>query len=529
MSNINDFGMPFTSQAGDRAYSALDWRSYFRSLLEDGVIGDIGYELMIKPQATPNKTVFVDTGAIFINGAMRVMEDVTNLSVADNTSGQPRIDRIVARLNLSNRKIEFAVRQGSASESPSPPELIQNSNTWELSLAQVYLANGFSTITTGVITDERGNEEVCGYFRYRAKPAWYPVGGTPPLDAWMYSNFKDQLSASELADIEGNSSLMTIINSGEHYKQGRNLIQLGLFNGMFNYASDDETISSDTSLSEHINVYNNLTINAGITLSGRSGVTYIFVKETLTINGTISASGKGSAGGAITAPAGSGGNGGGILIILARKILGSGSIKASGADGGDTTSGSASTTTSTDGTAGSFKGLSIGAGTSYLAPSAPDATRMKKAALAMNLILLNDSGGAGGASGGKDDSSTYYSNSAGAGGSGIIGQGGAAYRTSVSGNNGSPGGGGGGGAVVVLSMETIPAITIEAKGGNAGAIVSQSYANPGGGGGGGLISIMAPGSSATTNAAGGNGGAPGVSGVAGGNGGAGLVEYFVSV
>jgi len=517
MSNINDFGMPFTSQSGDRAYSALDWRSYFSSLLENGVIGDFGNELMIKPQSTPNKTVYVDTGAIFISGAMRVMPAVTNLSISDNTSGQPRIDRIVARLNLTDRKIEFAVRQGTASISPSPPELIQNSSIWELSLAQVYLSNGFSTITSGVITDERSNVSVCGYYRYRAKPAWYPFGGTPPLDAWMYSTFKEQLTSGEIADIEGNTSLMSIILSANKVK---NIFPSIIPNALQLYSPASATISSDTTLTEKINIYQDLTVNSGVTLTCTSGTTILIVLGILSLNGSISASEKGAAGGAgVSTYDGAGGAGGGVIYLFANKIIGTGTIKANGGIG-------ESPTTEYSGTS-SGGGRNAGAAGSFINNSVPAGSKTHKTSLLSFLNFeISSIGGSGGYSGEHDGDGT--SASIANGGSGVYASGGGTGTLTASGDYGGAGGGGGGGAVIIVSANSIPAITIEAKGGNAGSCAGMVDSIGGSGGGGGLISISAPTHSATTSVSGGAGGVNGTyyGNSVNGSGGAGLVEFY---
>lgn len=516
MSNINDFGMPFTSQAGDRAYSALDWRSYFSSLLEDGVIGDIGNELMIKPQSTPNKTVYVDAGAIFINGAMRVMADVTNLSIADNTSGQPRIDRIVARLNLSSRKIEFAVRQGSASESPSPPELIQSSTTWELSLAQIYLANGFSTITTGVITDERNNEEVCGYFRYRAKPAWYPAGGTPSLDAWMYTSFKEQLTAGEIEDIEGNSTLMSIILSANKVK---NIFPSIIPNALQLYSPASAIISVDTTLTEKINIYQDLTINSGVTLTCTSGTTVFIVLGTLTLNGTISAYMKGGAGGTGGTSYGPGGAGGGVVYLFANTIIGSGLIQANGEN-------APAQTVEYSGTS-SGGGNNAGGTGSFIGSDAPVGSRAHKTSLFSFMNFdISSIGGGGGRSGyyeGDDVSGPIA-----AGGHGVYASGASDGSLTTGGDYSGAGGGGGGGSIVIVSANGVPALTLEAKGGDGGSAATLTDGIGGCGGGGGFISISAVSNSASASVAGGAGGTNGTfngnSVNSGGN--PGLVEFY---
>lgn len=212
MGNLADYGFPFNSINADREYTASEWREYFESLVDGGIVGDIDNELMVKEQDIPNKTVQIDTGAIFIKGALRKVEESINVEHSENISGSDRIDRVVARINYNDRKIEFVVKEGTPSASPTPPSLVRDSAVYELSLAQIYLANGYSTITDADITDERQDEGVCGYFRYRAKPAWYP-GGDIPIDAWMYVAFKNELTTQEIEDIEDNPTLMEIINN----------------------------------------------------------------------------------------------------------------------------------------------------------------------------------------------------------------------------------------------------------------------------------------------------------------------------
>ncbi|QRN84832.1 hypothetical protein JR334_07540 [Clostridia bacterium] len=516
MSNINDFGMPFTSQAGDRAYSSLDWRSYFSSLLEDGIIGGIGNELKVKPQSAPNKTVYVDTGAIFMSGAMRLLVDVTNLSVADNTSGEPRIDRIVARLNLTNRKIEFAVRQGSASESPNPPELIQNGITWELSLAQVYLANGFSTITIGVIADERGSEDLCGYFRYRAKPAWYPEGGTPPYDAWMYSHFKELLSVEEVADIEANATLMNMVLSSNKVI---NLFPMTIMNALQLHSAESETISANTTLADKVNIYEDLTIDSGVTLTCTPGTSVLIVLGNLTLNGNINASGKGGAGGSGGTYYGAGGTGGGVVYVFAKRIAGTGAIQANGEDGVDQLTEYSGTSTG--------NGNESGVSGSFIGNTTPVGSKAHKTSL---LSFLNFDIGAIGGGGGK---SGYYEGDdetgpIAAGGHGVYAAGANDGSLTTSGDYSGAGGGGGGGAIIIVSLDGVPEIAVEAKGGAGGSAETLQDGIGGSGGGGGLISIAALTNAATTSV---SGGAGGMNGTYNGNsvnsdGDPGLVEFY---
>ena len=181
MARINDFGMPFTSVAGDRSYTSTDWREYFGCLVDNGVVRTKLDGLAVAAQAAPNKTVQVKTGAVFIEGSLRVFETTTNLSLSDNTSGSTRIDRVVARLNLTNRTVELAILQGAPGG--SAPGLTRTATIYEMSLAQVTLTNGFSTITSGNIVDERADETVCGFFRSKPE-ASYNFKATIPATGW---------------------------------------------------------------------------------------------------------------------------------------------------------------------------------------------------------------------------------------------------------------------------------------------------------------------------------------------------------
>ena len=162
MGKINDFGFPFTSITGDRQYSASEWRDYFGKLIKNGVIQNDGNVVAVVQQASANKTVSVGTGSVFINGVMFINDSAKTLSITDNTSGNPRKDRIVARLSYTDRKIEFGVLVGTPAGSPVAPTLTRNTTVYELGIADITLANGFSTIVTANILDTRSDVDLCG-------------------------------------------------------------------------------------------------------------------------------------------------------------------------------------------------------------------------------------------------------------------------------------------------------------------------------------------------------------------------------
>jgi hypothetical protein len=81
------------------------------------------------------------------------------VTIGANASGNPRIDRVVVRFVPKGQTTEgdfsFAVLEGTAAASPTAPSLTQSSSAWEISLAQVAVANGAATISQGNVTDER--------------------------------------------------------------------------------------------------------------------------------------------------------------------------------------------------------------------------------------------------------------------------------------------------------------------------------------------------------------------------------------
>lgn len=76
------------------------------------------------------------------------------------STNYPRIDRIVVRYSKSENKVYLAVRKGTAASSPSAPAIVRDANTYEISLAQVRVNAGATSVSS--ITDERLNNDVCG-------------------------------------------------------------------------------------------------------------------------------------------------------------------------------------------------------------------------------------------------------------------------------------------------------------------------------------------------------------------------------
>ncbi len=155
----------FDSVDHDRIYTTADFARVFGAITgRDGVIYGYGDELTVSPGS--GMAVTVGTGAAFVQGRMlEVYDQAETLPIATAHGTNPRIDRVVVRVDISTaqRRAYLAVKLGTPAAEPAAPTLQQDATIWELSLAQVRIAAGATGITADDIIDERPNAEVCGY------------------------------------------------------------------------------------------------------------------------------------------------------------------------------------------------------------------------------------------------------------------------------------------------------------------------------------------------------------------------------
>ncbi len=82
-----------------------------------------------------------------------------NKTISDNTSGQPRLDLLVLRYDRSTFKVTEVVKAGTPATNPTLPTVQQDpdlelagSGLWEIPLAKIAVANGFTTINASDVT-----------------------------------------------------------------------------------------------------------------------------------------------------------------------------------------------------------------------------------------------------------------------------------------------------------------------------------------------------------------------------------------
>jgi len=148
----------------DRTYNADEFTEYFAALVTTGVMQGSGNELEVTASGD-NMVSTVGTGIAFIEGKFYANDSPLGLTHETEALGVNRIDRVVIRLdsNTEARHVKAFIKKGTPAINPSPPALQRDGLIYEISLAQVYITGGQTYIDAGDVTDERENDDVCGW------------------------------------------------------------------------------------------------------------------------------------------------------------------------------------------------------------------------------------------------------------------------------------------------------------------------------------------------------------------------------
>lgn len=105
-------------------------------------------------------SVEVALGSAFVgNGENDVfymnLATVATVAISENSSGNDRIDTVCVRYDQTGPTLALTVVEGTPAGSPVPPTLTQTEADYYLPLADIAVANGWTTISNSEITDRR--------------------------------------------------------------------------------------------------------------------------------------------------------------------------------------------------------------------------------------------------------------------------------------------------------------------------------------------------------------------------------------
>ena len=143
------FAGPYTTGNMDQP----QWEKVEAGLWTDGVMSGIDNAML--PTLTSGLGVSVATGRAIVDGFRFYNDAAQALTATAADPTNPRIDRIVVRIDGTGHTGTLAIKAGTPAPSPTPPALTQTipAGTYEISLAQIRINAGATTIAS--LTDER--------------------------------------------------------------------------------------------------------------------------------------------------------------------------------------------------------------------------------------------------------------------------------------------------------------------------------------------------------------------------------------
>lgn len=145
----------------DRTYNAEDVTSYLDLLVGNGVFPNPS--TMLQVRAGSGMNVIVGAGAGWINGHKMINTADLTLTLAASDVLLNRIDDVIFYVDFNLREMGIAVKQGTLANAPVAPTLQRDTSRYEMCLAQIQVNKQVSAITSAMITDTRGNSNLCGY------------------------------------------------------------------------------------------------------------------------------------------------------------------------------------------------------------------------------------------------------------------------------------------------------------------------------------------------------------------------------
>lgn len=146
----------------DRSGTAEEFAHYFSRFVSNGVFMDTSSSFQV--MADSGMSLIVKQGTAWINGYYAWAEIDESLTLSASSTLNPRIDRVVLRLDLtqSGRAISLEVLEGTPAANPVAPSLTRNANIYEIALADIEIAANASSVSQANITDRRLDTDLCG-------------------------------------------------------------------------------------------------------------------------------------------------------------------------------------------------------------------------------------------------------------------------------------------------------------------------------------------------------------------------------
>ena len=145
------------SNVWDRVYTANQFADYFSRFISNGVYGGVLSELKVYQYTDEEATMQlrITPGMAYINGYWYCLEDTKYITVATASAISQRIDMIVVRYDINNRKITIEYV-------PNASKPVRNDEFYDLMICKITVQPNVTVIQGSDIEDTRLNKSVCG-------------------------------------------------------------------------------------------------------------------------------------------------------------------------------------------------------------------------------------------------------------------------------------------------------------------------------------------------------------------------------
>lgn len=224
----------------DRAFDSTDLREIYKTYFSTGYFATPGASLQVV--AGTGLNAVVKAGKCNIEGTLGFMTEDAQITFPEADKTNPRIDTVVARLDLAQeaRNISILVVQGIAKVAPTRTELVRNETVYDIGLADVRIEPNAAAISQDKITDTRMDPERCGVANPFAK---LDTEGLFAQVTEIINNAKGETDKS-IAELE--KATQDAINAQNEALAGSLAGQLKRLGGAFNKIADGTDLNTCT-------------------------------------------------------------------------------------------------------------------------------------------------------------------------------------------------------------------------------------------------------------------------------------------
>lgn len=145
----------------DRIYNAEDVTSYLNELVGDGVFPNPSTQLQVRQLSWMSIVVGAGSGWIQGHKMVNTADMILTLDASDVLLN--RIDSVIFYVDYNSRTMGIEVLKGELAQNPVPTALTRTNTRYEMCLAQISVPKKTTAILNSMITDTRGDADLCGF------------------------------------------------------------------------------------------------------------------------------------------------------------------------------------------------------------------------------------------------------------------------------------------------------------------------------------------------------------------------------